>query len=226
MSLGQLKTQAQAQEIEEGKIADKWQVYRWLCEGKEIIGVGDRSLAVLNALLSFLPDNELAEENGLQRPILLGLVIKACPEIADYAVSGIGSWRELLMTAAQVRGYLGISPSAYEEALGCSRAGKHSNCHRLHAAARRNHQFGRRISAGTHRKGEGRGVLRRANADGCTSFDGVAFADGAEMTWFRTKCAQYRTMPLSCYRKVWVIQSYGIWSFFVHSLTASAAVAR
>jgi replication initiation protein RepC len=65
MSLGQLKTQAQAQEIEEGKTADKWQVYRWLCEGKEIIGVGDRSLAVLNALLSFLPDNELSAENGL-----------------------------------------------------------------------------------------------------------------------------------------------------------------
>ncbi|MEP7457528.1 plasmid replication protein RepC [Phyllobacterium sp. SB3] len=329
MSLGQLKTQAQAQEIEEGKIADKWQVYRWLCEGKEVIGVGDRSLAVLNALLSFLPDNELSEENGLivfpsnaqlslrahgmapatlrrhlgallecglitrkdspngkrysrkdregeitdafgfslapllaraeelqqaaesvraasmalrlvreritlhrrdiaklievavaedvpgnwgsiwsqfrtlvdalprkaslavLEPILgdlaalyeevanlleqhvntenmsgnesryetqqqnskpnsiiefepgfrkdqgpkpeptrkgegdengaktypFGLVMKACPEIADYAVSGIGSWRELLMTAAQVRGYLGISPSAYEEAL-------------------------------------------------------------------------------------------------------------
>ncbi|PSH63374.1 replication initiation protein RepC [Phyllobacterium brassicacearum] len=65
MSLGQLKTQAQAQEIEEGKAADKWQVYRWLCEGKEIIGVGDRSLAVLNALLSFLPENELSVENGL-----------------------------------------------------------------------------------------------------------------------------------------------------------------
>jgi replication initiation protein RepC len=65
MSLGQLKTQAQAQEIEEGKTADKWQVYRWLCEGKEIVGVGDRSLAVLNALLSFLPDNELSVENGL-----------------------------------------------------------------------------------------------------------------------------------------------------------------
>ena len=65
MSLGQLKTQAQAQEIEAGKTADKWQVYRWLCEGKEIIGVGDRSLAVLNALLSFLPDNELSADNGL-----------------------------------------------------------------------------------------------------------------------------------------------------------------
>ena len=65
MTLAHLKAQAQAQEIEEGKTADKWQLYRWLCEGKEIVGVGDRSLAVLNALLSFLPDNELSEENGL-----------------------------------------------------------------------------------------------------------------------------------------------------------------
>ena len=65
MSLGQLKIQAQAQDIEAGKTANKWQVYRWLCEGKEIIGVGDRSLAVLNALLSFLPDNELSADNGL-----------------------------------------------------------------------------------------------------------------------------------------------------------------
>jgi replication initiation protein RepC len=65
MSLGQLKTQAQAQDIAAGKTADKWQLYRWLCEGKEIIGVGDRSLAVLSALLSFLPDNELSADNGL-----------------------------------------------------------------------------------------------------------------------------------------------------------------
>ena len=46
----------------------------------------------------------------------LGMVLKACPEIADYAVDGIGNWRDLMITAAQVRGYLGVSPSAYEEA--------------------------------------------------------------------------------------------------------------
>jgi replication initiation protein RepC len=34
----------------------------------------------------------------------------------DYAVDGIGSWRDLMATAAQVRGYLGVSPSAYEDA--------------------------------------------------------------------------------------------------------------
>lgn len=47
----------------------------------------------------------------------LGLVLKACPEIADYAASGISSWRELMQTTAQVRVYLGISPSAYADAL-------------------------------------------------------------------------------------------------------------
>jgi replication initiation protein RepC len=43
-------------------------------------------------------------------------VLKACPEIADYAVDGIANWRDLMTTAAQVRGYLGVSPSAYEDA--------------------------------------------------------------------------------------------------------------
>lgn len=47
----------------------------------------------------------------------LGLILKACPEIVDYAVEGIASWRDLMATAAQVRGYLGISPSAYSDAL-------------------------------------------------------------------------------------------------------------
>lgn len=47
----------------------------------------------------------------------LGLILKACPEIVDYAVGGIVSWRDLMATAAQVRGYLGISPSAYSDAL-------------------------------------------------------------------------------------------------------------
>lgn len=47
----------------------------------------------------------------------LGLVLKACPDIAEYAVNGIDNWRDLMATTVQVRGYLGISPSAYEDAL-------------------------------------------------------------------------------------------------------------
>ena len=65
MSVAHFRAQTQAYAIDDGTIADKWQVYRWLCEGKENIGVGDRALAVLNALLSFLPHNELSKENGL-----------------------------------------------------------------------------------------------------------------------------------------------------------------
>ena len=65
MPLAMITSQQQAREIPTGKSADKWQVYRWLCEGRVRIGVGDRTLSVLNALLSFYPDSELSEENGL-----------------------------------------------------------------------------------------------------------------------------------------------------------------
>lgn len=65
MSLALMAAQIGAKQIPEGKAAAKWQVYRDLCEGKSIIGVGDRSLAVLAGLLSFHPDDELSEENGL-----------------------------------------------------------------------------------------------------------------------------------------------------------------
>ncbi len=64
MTLAMLAAQNDAKEIPEGTAADKWQVYRNLCEGKRIVGVGDRALAVLNALLSFYPDSELSGENG------------------------------------------------------------------------------------------------------------------------------------------------------------------
>jgi replication initiation protein RepC len=46
----------------------------------------------------------------------LGMVMNACPDMADYAKGGISSWRDLLATAAVVRSMLGISPSAWEEA--------------------------------------------------------------------------------------------------------------
>jgi replication initiation protein RepC len=46
----------------------------------------------------------------------LGMVLSACPDIADYAKGGIGNWRDFLAAAAVVRPMLGISPSAWEEA--------------------------------------------------------------------------------------------------------------
>jgi replication initiation protein RepC len=65
MSFALLAAQQGYRDIPEGKTVDKWKVYRDLCEGKTIIGVSDRSLAVLAALISFYPDSELNAENGL-----------------------------------------------------------------------------------------------------------------------------------------------------------------
>lgn len=47
----------------------------------------------------------------------LGMVLRACPQIADYGPGGgIAHWRELMTAAVVVRSTLGVSPSAYEEA--------------------------------------------------------------------------------------------------------------
>lgn len=44
-------------------------------------------------------------------------MLKACPDITEYAPDGNANWRDLMATAAQVRGYLGVSLSAYAHAL-------------------------------------------------------------------------------------------------------------
>jgi replication initiation protein RepC len=46
----------------------------------------------------------------------LGMVLDACPDIADYAKGDIANWRDFEATAAVVRAMLGVSPSAWEEA--------------------------------------------------------------------------------------------------------------
>ena len=46
----------------------------------------------------------------------LGLVLKACPDIAMYARHGISNWRDFLATAELVRAALGVSPDAWRQA--------------------------------------------------------------------------------------------------------------
>ena len=46
----------------------------------------------------------------------LGMVLDACPDIADYSRGGISNWRDLVAAASVVRSALGVSPSAWEEA--------------------------------------------------------------------------------------------------------------
>lgn len=65
MTLALMKRQLQTAEIEAGKTADKWKVFRDTCEARMILGIQDRTLAVLDALLTFYPDNELSEKRGL-----------------------------------------------------------------------------------------------------------------------------------------------------------------
>ncbi|RUM08812.1 plasmid replication protein RepC [Rhizobium chutanense] len=65
MTLGMLANQVMAGEIKPDQSVDKWKLFRALCEAKPLLGISDRALAVLNALLSFYPKNELAEQSGL-----------------------------------------------------------------------------------------------------------------------------------------------------------------
>jgi replication initiation protein RepC len=46
----------------------------------------------------------------------LGMVLRACPDVADYARNGISSWPELIEMANLVRGALGVSPDAWHQA--------------------------------------------------------------------------------------------------------------
>lgn len=65
MTLGMLASQFKSREIAPDTSADKWKLFRALCEAKPRFGISERALSVLNALLSFYPDGMLSEENGL-----------------------------------------------------------------------------------------------------------------------------------------------------------------
>ena len=65
MSFAMLAAQQIAEKIEPGVIRDKWKLFRAICEARPALGVTDRALTVLDALLTFYPDNELSEERGL-----------------------------------------------------------------------------------------------------------------------------------------------------------------
>lgn len=65
VTLALVKRQIATTKIEEGKSADKWKVFRDASEARELLGLQDRSLAVLDALLSFYPENELRQDAQL-----------------------------------------------------------------------------------------------------------------------------------------------------------------
>ncbi|MNE03013.1 hypothetical protein D3C80_955010 [compost metagenome] len=56
-------------------------------------------------------------QNETPKTFPLSMVLRACPQMLDYARGGrIGNWRDFIATAVLVRSILGVSPSAYQQA--------------------------------------------------------------------------------------------------------------
>lgn len=65
MSIALVNWQVQAADIKAGKSIDKWKVFRDVSEARGLLGLQDRAITVLDALLSFYPKSDLSEEHGL-----------------------------------------------------------------------------------------------------------------------------------------------------------------
>lgn len=65
MSLGMMTSQAIAKAVLEGAQVQKWKVFHSIREARELLGATDRSLSILNALLSFHPETELSGDGEL-----------------------------------------------------------------------------------------------------------------------------------------------------------------
>ncbi|WP_152047424.1 plasmid replication protein RepC [Aureimonas psammosilenae] len=65
MTLGMVAAQMRAENCPPNARVGKWPIFRAICEAKETFGLGDRALAVLSALISFLPGDELCAEDDL-----------------------------------------------------------------------------------------------------------------------------------------------------------------
>src|SRR4051794_37361009 len=65
LSLAMVAAQAAAKACPEDATAHKWRVFRNLTEAKDRLGLSDRALAVLSALLTFHPDTALAPRDDI-----------------------------------------------------------------------------------------------------------------------------------------------------------------
>ncbi|MFM2280868.1 MAG: hypothetical protein RLZZ444_3099 [Pseudomonadota bacterium] len=72
--------------------ADKWKLFRDIGEARELLGLTDRAMAVLNALLSFFQDSELSRESGL-----VVFPSNAQLSLRAYGISGTTLRRQLAL---------------------------------------------------------------------------------------------------------------------------------
>ncbi|ANK95564.1 MULTISPECIES: plasmid replication protein RepC [Rhizobium] len=65
MTLAMLLKQRRGEAIAAGTTRNKWKLFRSVCEARAGLDVTDRALTVLDALLTFYPEDELSSEKGL-----------------------------------------------------------------------------------------------------------------------------------------------------------------
>jgi replication initiation protein RepC len=65
MTLALVRRQTASADIKPGKVVDKWKVFRDASAAIDLLGIQSNSLAVLDALLTFHPDNELRQDAQL-----------------------------------------------------------------------------------------------------------------------------------------------------------------
>ncbi|MFM8748615.1 plasmid replication protein RepC, partial [Rhabdaerophilum sp.] len=65
LSLGLIATQQQARAVEPEKTVHKWKVFQAITEAKDKLGLPDRAIAVLSALLSFHQETALTAGDPL-----------------------------------------------------------------------------------------------------------------------------------------------------------------
>ncbi|MEB2846604.1 replication initiation protein RepC [Rhizobiales bacterium RZME27] len=65
MTLALVQRQVDTEQANNKRPVEKWRVFRDVGDARERLGLQDRALAVLNALLSFYPAVELSEDNNL-----------------------------------------------------------------------------------------------------------------------------------------------------------------
>lgn len=63
LSLGQITGQMRAAKVHTEAVAHKWRVFNDIREAKDALGVTDRALAILNALLTFHPETTLSVDD-------------------------------------------------------------------------------------------------------------------------------------------------------------------
>ena len=77
LTLAHVASQATAKARPPDKAVHKWQVFRAICTAKARIGVSERALAVLDALLSFHPETTLSGEGLIVFPSNQQLALRA-----------------------------------------------------------------------------------------------------------------------------------------------------